>query len=68
MKMKKITNYQSGYENGQYDKLMDILKIIKERIWVWNEEKFGKKGRKEFNKIKEFREELEKELKSEDKQ
>ena len=27
----------------------EIINLIKQRKWVWNEEKFGKKGKEKFN-------------------
>ena len=57
-----LNSLEEEYKKGERNMIKKIIKKIKERVWVWNEENFTKRERREFDRIIKFRYELTNEL------
>ena len=50
------------YKKGEKNMAKKIIKKIEERVWVWKEENFNSRERREFDRIIKFKYELIKEI------
>jgi hypothetical protein len=53
-----LKSLEEEYKKGERNMLNKVIEKIKERVWVWKEEKFTPTERIQFNRIVQFRFEL----------
>ena len=57
-----LISLEEEYKKGERNMAKKIIKKIEERVWVWKEEKFNSRERREFDRIIKFKYELIKEI------